>query len=82
MAGGDPDAAARAVRITRAGDACFTELEELIESNLGADIPDDILASLHLLFGKNLAKALEVVDAGGITAYVERTDGVQGPGLR
>ncbi|KAG2498191.1 hypothetical protein HYH03_003945 [Edaphochlamys debaryana] len=75
MSGYDPDAAATAVSITRAGDACFAELEELVEGNPGTDIPDDILASLHLLFGKNLAKALEVVDAGGITAHVGERSG-------
>ncbi|GLC41546.1 hypothetical protein PLESTB_000703400 [Pleodorina starrii] len=66
--------ATRPPRIARAGDACFAEFQELINQNPNIEIPDETLASLHMLYGKNFAKALEVVDSGGIVCFVgERT---------
>lgn len=55
--------------ISTVGDACFAELQQFLAANPSSEIPEDILASLHLLYGKNLAKALEVVDGGGIVCY-------------
>ncbi|GLI67401.1 hypothetical protein VaNZ11_011590 [Volvox africanus] len=60
--------------IAKAGDACFADLQNLIGQNPNSEIPDETLASLHMLYGKNFTKALEVVDNGGIMCFVgERT---------
>ncbi|PNW71914.1 hypothetical protein CHLRE_16g668000v5 [Chlamydomonas reinhardtii] len=64
------EGAAKPLNIARAADACFADLQNYLGQNPHADVPDDILASLHLLFGKNFAKALEVVDGGGIVCFV------------
>ncbi|PNH08548.1 Zinc finger SWIM domain-containing protein 7 [Tetrabaena socialis] len=64
--------------VVRAGDACFAELQELVAlnpNNANIEIPDETLAGLYLIFGKNFAKAVEVVDGGGIVCYIGEQTG-------
>lgn len=47
-------------------DAITVSLPRVVPSHTSPTSSD----SLHLLFGKNFAKALEVVDGGGIVCFV------------